>query len=313
MERPPALESARRRLWLPLAWFVICLFPIGVFAAEELTLGRISDDPARHYGQLRPLLDYVVPRLHDVGIRRGRVLMARDSSQMATYLRRGRVDWVTETPGTAMLLRARSGAHLLALTERSGVRTYRSLIVVRNDSPLQSLTDLAGQRVAFERRTSTSAYLVPAAEMLSIGLSLEPMIGLNDRPTDDGHTGYLFALSETNVRAWVSTGLVEAGAVSNLRQPDVRVGSTLGDDTGLRVLHRSEPFPRAVELSRAGLEPHVRDRLFEVLMAASADPEAGPALAAFFDTTAFLPVDAETRQGLETMREGISQVWNQIE
>ncbi|MDQ3056423.1 MAG: metal-binding protein, partial [Pseudomonadota bacterium] len=57
-----------------------------------LVLGRISDDPKAHYEQLKPLLDYVVPRLAAVGIREGRVLMAKDVQQMASYLRRGRVD-----------------------------------------------------------------------------------------------------------------------------------------------------------------------------------------------------------------------------
>ncbi len=34
-------------------------------------LGRISDDPKAHYEQLQPLLDYVVARMHDVGIKEG--------------------------------------------------------------------------------------------------------------------------------------------------------------------------------------------------------------------------------------------------
>ena len=75
-----------------------------------LVLGRISDDPKAHYEQLKPLLDYVVPRMADVGIREGRILMARDAQQMTSYLRRGRVDWVTETAGTGMLLRAARAA-----------------------------------------------------------------------------------------------------------------------------------------------------------------------------------------------------------
>lgn len=301
-----------RRTWLLLALLTLNLLPIGVFADDTLTLGRISDDPARHYGQLRPLLDYVIPRMHEVGIRRGRVLMARDAGQMATYLRRGRVDWVTETPGTAMLLRARSGADLMAVTERSGVRAYRSLIVVRNDSPLQRLTDLSGRRIAFERPTSTSAYLVPASELLGARLALDPMIDMDDRPGPD-RIGYLFALSETNVRAWINTGLVEAGAISDLGQPELQVGSRLANDSGLRVLHRTDPFPRGVELARSDLKPEIRERLIAVLLAACQDPEARPALNAFFDTTAFLPVDADTRRGLETMRENVSRVWDQVE
>ena len=53
-----------------------------------LVLGRISDDPKAHYEQLQPLLDYVVARMHDVGIRRADP-DARDPQQMASYLRRG--------------------------------------------------------------------------------------------------------------------------------------------------------------------------------------------------------------------------------
>jgi len=68
-------------------------------AAERsvLVLGRLSDDPKSHYEQLKPLLDYVIPRMRDVGIVEGRILMAKDMQQMASYLRRGRGDWGTET------------------------------------------------------------------------------------------------------------------------------------------------------------------------------------------------------------------------
>ncbi|MCY7312059.1 MAG: phosphate/phosphite/phosphonate ABC transporter substrate-binding protein, partial [Pseudoxanthomonas sp.] len=83
-----------------------------------LVLGRISDDPKAQYEQLKPLLDYVVPRMHDVGITEGRILMARDTQQMTSYLRRGRVDWVTGTAGTGMQLEKRAGAKPLLLTQR---------------------------------------------------------------------------------------------------------------------------------------------------------------------------------------------------
>src|SRR3546814_15654982 len=59
-----------------------------------LVLGRTSNDPARHYGQLKPLLAYVVPRMADVGIHEGRLLMANDVTMMNSSLGPGRVDWV---------------------------------------------------------------------------------------------------------------------------------------------------------------------------------------------------------------------------
>ena len=81
---------------------------VGAVDRSVLVLGRISDDPKAHYEQLKPLLDYVVPRMRAVGIVEGRILMAKDAQQMGSYLRRGRVDWVTETAGTAMALGQRA-------------------------------------------------------------------------------------------------------------------------------------------------------------------------------------------------------------
>ena len=46
--------------------------PLQAATADDshvLVIGRISDDPKAHYEQLKPLLDYVVPRMANVGIR----------------------------------------------------------------------------------------------------------------------------------------------------------------------------------------------------------------------------------------------------
>src|SRR3546814_425665 len=133
-------------------------------------LGRISDNPKAHYEQLNPLLDYVVPRMRDVGITEGRILMARDAQQMASYLRRGRVDWVTETAGTAMQLQQQAGAVPMLITERNGVNRYHSVFFARRDSNIGSLEDLPGHSIAFQNSASTSAYFVPATELLERGL-----------------------------------------------------------------------------------------------------------------------------------------------
>ena len=178
-------------------------------ADSILVLGRISDDPKAHYDQLKPLLDYVVPRMADVGIREGRVLMARDPQQMGSYLRRGRVDWVTETAGTAMLLRKRANAQTLLLTERDGRSHYSSVFFARGDNGIRSLDDMPGHSVAFQRPSSTSAYFVPAATLLARGLRLEILLSPND-DIEASEVGYLFARSELNIATWVHKGLVDA-------------------------------------------------------------------------------------------------------
>jgi phosphonate transport system substrate-binding protein len=279
--------------------------------AEVLVLGRISDDPKAHYRQLKVLLDYVVPRMADVGIREGRILMARDAQQMASYLRRGRVDWVTETAATGVMLQERAGARPLLMTERDGVSRYHTVFFSRRDSGIDSLEDLAGRSVAFQRPNSTSAYFAPAAEMLARGYVLEPLLSPTDRPVPPT-VGYLFARSELNIATWVHKRLVDAGAVSNLdwNNPQRMPPAFRAD---LQVIGRTRDYARAIELVRGDIDPRIQARLREVLLQASEDPDAREALMRFFRTTRFLPVEEADRQALERIGQGVRRVRSEVE
>lgn len=283
------VSGLRRAVQRGLLSLVMILLAGTVHAAPDpvLVLGRISDDPQAHYEQLQPLLDYVVARMHDVGITEGRILMARDPQQMASYLRRGRVDWVTETSGTAVALGQRSGARPLLLTERNGVRQYQTVFFVRRDSPIQQLQGLRGHRLALQNTASTSAYLVPVMTLLQQGLAPQILAGVWDVPGRDS-VGYVFARSELNIATFVHKGMVEAGAVSSVDWNDERrVPAAFRRD--FRELLRTEPYPRAVEMVRADLDPAVRERLRDVLLQAASDPQAQGALHRFFGTSGFPP------------------------
>lgn len=280
----------RRRLLHLIAALLLAAFVAAAHATPGvLVLGRISDDPQRHHDQLQPLLDYVVPRMADVGIREGRILMARDTSRMTSYLRHGRVDWVTETMASALDLAARAGARPLLLTHRDGVARYHSVVVVREDSPIRGLADLAGRRLALEHPQSTSAYLLPAMTLLDAGVPMEILPGPADRPRP-GSVGYVFANTEENIASWVLLGVVDAGAFSDGDLDDWRTAQP--DAPALRVIAQSRSVPRAIEMVRGDLDPAVAARLREVLVEAAADPQAGPVLRRFFGTTGFDVPDA---------------------
>lgn len=279
--------------------------------AGVLVLGRISDDPKAHYEQLKPLLDYVVQRMGDVGIREGRVLMARDAQQMQSYMRRGRVDWVTETAAAAMVLADRAGAEPLLMTERDGVDRYRTVYFVRDDSPVRGLSDLRGRSIAFQNRSSTSAYYVPANELIDLGHRLEVLLSPMDRPAPDS-VGYVFGRSELNVSAWVHKGLVDAGAMSNLDWANPqRVPPSYRRD--FRLVGESGDYPRALEMVRGDLGPEVRERLRQVLLGAADDPDAREALLRFFKTTRFVDIDGATDASLARLRAGVARVAREVE
>ena len=311
----PSLSKRLPALWagilLAVAMLPAAMHPAHATDPHVLVLGRISDDPKAHYEQLKPLLDYVVPRMADVGITEGRILMARDMQQMTSYLRRGRVDWVTETSANAMRLQERAGAEPLLLTERNGVGTYRSITFVRNDSGIESLDELRGHSIAFQNPSSTSAYVLPAVRLLERGLPLQILLSPMDRP--DAHSvGYVFARSELNIATWVHKRLVDAGVMSSLDWDNpLRMPPAFRDD--LRVLARTEPFPRALELVRADLDPAVKARLRELLLQAPSDPDAREAMLGFFDTTGFLPLDAEALAALERLGAGVQRVRTEVE
>ncbi len=292
----PVPRSLRRFL------LILLLLAAGGAQAEEgvLVLGRISDDPRRHYEQLQPLLDYVVPRMRTVGIREGRVLMARDPQQMMSYLRRGKVDWVTETPGTGLLLADRAGARPLLLTERSGSREYRSVIFVRRDSGITELSQLLGRTIAFQTPSSTSAYLVPAMVLRTNGLPMSLMVSPQEGG-DAGSLSYVFASTDANLAAWVHKRLVDAGGFSDQDWESLQ-GVSEAFRRDLVVIHTTEPIPRAIELVSGGMSPAVADRLKEVLLGASSDPQARDALRQFFRTTGFYEIDAPTQARLDQFR-----------
>lgn len=276
-----------------------------------LVLGRVSDDPKSHYAGMKLLLDHVVAQMQDVGIREGRVLMARDALQMASYLRRGRVDWVSETGAGAVLLQTRAGAETLVLSERNGIRRYRTIYLARRDSDVKSIDDLRGRRIAFQNRTSTSAYYIPAMELLSRHIPLEVLGSLRDQPGPDA-AGFLFARTERNIATWVHKGLVDVGAVSNLdwSNPQHIPEFFRGD---LVILRESPDVPRGIEVVRKDLDPVVRQRLHDVLVSIGKDSsgQASPELVK--QNQRFFDLEERDRRDLQWLRSGVANVSAEIE
>lgn len=302
-------------LLLLVVGLAMALTPLKLARAEDsskaLVLGRVSDDPKAQYEPTKALLDYVVARMGNVGIREGRILMARDALQMASYLRRGRVDWVAETAGGAMLLQRRAGAEPFLISDRNGVRRYHTVYFARRDGDVKSIDDLRGHRIAFQNRTSTSAYFIPSMEILDRGMPME-ILGSPFDPPVSNSVGYVFARTERNIATWVHKGLVDVGAVSNLDWTNpTHVPEFFKSD--FVVLRESAEVPRGVEVVRKDLDPAVRARLREVLLAMKDDPAAVGLLDRFHLSMRFYDLDERDRRDLKRLRKGIATIGVEIE
>lgn len=297
---------------LPGLALVLMLLALPLPAAQTvLVLGRVSDDPKAHLARLQPLVDYIAARMGDLGIREGRVLMARDAQQMVSYLRQGKVDWIGETSASALAFEERAGAEPLLRAMRGGYETYRSVIFVRADSGIGGLDGLRGRVIGFQTPMSTSAYFVPAAELLAAGHRLVIQASPLERPPST-FIGYAFAQSESNQLTWVRKGLVDAAAFSDQDWQELVAGNpALAAE--LSIIHRSAAFPRALELVRPGLPAPIRARLQALLLAAHEDPAAAAALRSYQRTERFAEIDADTARMLADLRRGVRRVRSGIE
>lgn len=126
-------------------------------------------------------------------------------------------------------------------------RVYRGLIMVRADSPLQSLPDLAGKRFGFGPPMATASYLEVRATLEDAGL----------RPGVDVACRH-YAHHEEAARA-VLLGEVDACGVRDI------VGEKY-TRRGLRVLARTDEIPNFLLALAPGREPALLEELVRALV-----------------------------------------------
>jgi phosphonate transport system substrate-binding protein len=263
---------------------------------STLVYGKVSDNPKKQFDRIRPLLDHVVHKMGDVGIHRGDIKVARNNRELIQWLKTGQVDWVGETPFSALHFTQEGGAEIFLRCWKGGADHYSSILFVRKDQEIKSLGDLPGKTVAFEDGGSTASFFIPMAILKSHGLQMTRLKKPRE-PVPQNRVGYVFAGSEINVSAWVASGLVDAGALSDKDWVDL-------DDLPpnwkkeFRILHQSSPVPRALELVRGDLPVRVKTRLKEVLLSLGNSPEDRHPLRSYYRTTGFSEIDGETETQL---------------
>ena len=160
----------------------------------------------------------------------------------------GEVDIAFMGPASYIKLTQKYGKRpLLAAFETKGGRTFRGVIVVRKDSPIKTLSQLRGKKVAFGDVNSTMSYLVPRSMLL------EAAIDLNQLGKID------FVGNHENIALGVLSGSFDAGALKE----DV---FKQYEQEGLRALAVSDPMPDHLFVARAGLPEDVVRKITKSLL-----------------------------------------------
>lgn len=154
-------------------------------------------------------------------------------------------------PVSYLQARDRGGAELLAVGVEKGQSVYYSALFVKGDSPVTSIAELRGKRVAFGDVNSTSSFAYPVAMIIAAGL--DPARDLGAVLMTGSHANSLKALQHGQADA--------ASASLDSFEKAVKQGAIKPEE--IRVLAKSEPIPYPPLAMHPKLPAEVKAKLRE--------------------------------------------------
>jgi len=185
--------------------------------AHRLYFGSVAMDiPAEMHRRLRPLTDYLGAELKQpVQLR-----LSSDLNAAASEVADARVDIAYLTPVAYIKAQRTGGAHLVAKTVTRGEKSFRLMLVVRRDSSIKSVRDLAGKNFAF----GDPAAILQRAVVVNAGLRLEQL------------GTYKFIGHYDNIARGVANGDFDAGILKDTT-------AFQWEKKGLHIIYRSPELP----------------------------------------------------------------------
>ncbi len=253
--------------------FSVFFYPVETICAEgKLNLGMVDSSPGEMTDRYAPLLEY----LESKGIPAGKVVTTKSIGQMIKRFKSGKVDFLFESPYGVLKIMDAAGAAPILIREKEGVKEYNSVLFVKKDSPIKTISELKGAVVAFEDESSTSSYLLPKNLLLTSGLKLK-----KSRVPIPDFVSYYFTKKDANTIAIVMEGKkADAGGIKKVE---------VEGRSEFRMLSPESPYvPRHVVVVRKGI---AFDRLKSVLMNMKNDPAARSVLETIKTPTGFSEFD----------------------
>ncbi len=207
-----------------------------------------------------------------------------DYQSLVDAIAEGEVDFAWMPP-VSLVQAAERGVGVVAIAQRFGRPTYESVIVVKQDSPLQTVEDLRGTSIAFVDRDSASGYLFVA-----------DLIAREVGKPDDVFRDQLFQGSHRAVCDSVLRGWVDAGTTYVVRDMSGAIVHSgwidLLDRGGdLRALRVTDPIPCDAIACRPGLASGLVERLAKTVEDVDGDEEGRAVLAEVFHSTGMVRAD----------------------
>lgn len=153
-------------LWVGVPMLLLTAFPVWGAEEQAIRFGSVAEDiPAVMHQRLTPLTDY----LEAIIGRNVDLALSPNMTSAIDTLAQGKVDLAYLTPVAYVSAHAKGNVRLLAKIVTNKQAYYRLEIVVRTNSPITKVSDLAGKRFAF----GDPAALLQKAAVVNAGMPLE--------------------------------------------------------------------------------------------------------------------------------------------
>lgn len=272
-------------------FFAIISVPNTLAFAEEkpiIYFGVIPRyNPMIMYQNYQPIMDY----LTETTPYHFELKLARDYPQVVEHLRTGVTQVASLGDVTFAAASLGFGAQpILRPRNQNGNPDYFSLIVVRRESPLSSVTQLKGKNFAFGNIHSTSGNLIPRYFLFDRGVNLEDLGSYVNLPT------------HTDVARAVLKGKYDAGAVKD-------VVAYRYQSAGLKIIGRSAPIPAVPIVVRKDAPQALIDALTKALLGIDPSNPEQQKMLVHWDPefrNGFVPASTEDYRPILQMLENIS-------
>jgi phosphate/phosphite/phosphonate ABC transporter binding protein len=244
-------------------------FSLDVTRGFSLRFGVVPlKEPSEMYRKFKPLSDHLAAELG----RQVDLKVAIDMESAVKDLGDNITQICAMGPANYVEAHRKYGVVVIAKALRKGKPFHRVAIVVRNNSPIQSVKDLQGKRFAFGNIGSATGHVIPLAMLKDAGMTTADL----DHYEFIGYHDLLIkAVLDGNFDA---TGLLDEAAEKHLAD-------------GLRILAHSIEIPEFNICCNPSVDGELRDRLRTILTSLTAANEKDLQILRSLgkDCTGFLP------------------------
>ena len=214
-----ALGGILRRFCLMLCFTSVLMASVNAEdkGTDAIRFGSVAmDTPAAMHHRLNPLIQYLTQALGKPVT----LALSANMEEAITAVAQGDVDLAYLTPVAYLRAHAQGGAQLVVKTVTQGKGTFQLMVVVKEESAIQHIEELAGKSFAF----GDPAALLQRATVVEAGMSLE-------RLSEQVFLGHYDNISRAVVRGFYDAGILK----------DTTALKWQGK--GLRILHYSPHLP----------------------------------------------------------------------